>query len=144
MLKSLALYLVLVGLPLVGLFALLDWGQSLVPPPSIGGRWALATPAELACPGLPPAGVLSIEQSGRFLRVRLGDMPFGEGRLDDGRVHARIPVEPRPASAAACDALALEVTLDADGERLVGRLGMDGCDACPPTAIEVRRIEPGE
>jgi hypothetical protein len=134
MLKSIALYLVLVGIPLTGLFALLDWGGSLVPPPAIGGRWTIAGPTSEACPGLPSAAVLSIEQSGRFLRVRVDDMPFGQGRLDDGRVTAQVPV----AFPGCGDALALEATLDATG-RLVGQLGSPGCDACQPTPLVAER-----
>jgi len=137
MLKSVALYLVLVGLPLLGLFALLDWGRRLGPPPAIGGRSELAEPTTAACPGLPAQAVISIEQSGRFLRVRLDDMPFGEGRLDDGRVRASVP-----ALLVGCpaEALALEATLDDSGERLVGRLGRPGCDACPPAALVAERL----
>jgi hypothetical protein len=135
MLRSLALYVVLVGVPLTGLFALLDWGQSLVPPPAIGGRWALAEPVT-ACPGLSADTVISIEQSGRFLRVRVDDMPFGQGRLDDGRVSARAPV-----AMAGCTALAIEAALDESG-RLVGHIGAEGCGSCPGSALVAQRRAP--
>jgi hypothetical protein len=135
MLKSIALYLVLVGIPLAGLFALLDWGRALVPPPAIGGRWTVAEPMSAACPGLPSAAVISIEQSGRFLRVRLDDMPFGEGRLDDGRLSAQVPV----AFPGCGDALALEAMLDDTGH-LVGELRLPDCDACPPTPLVAERL----
>src|SRR5262245_7761413 len=125
MLRSVALYLVLVGIPLAGLFALLDWGRSLVPPPAIGGRWTVAEPTSAACPGLPSAAVISIEQSGRFLRVRIDDMPSGNGRLEDGRLHASVPV----AFPGCGDTLALEATLD-DAGRLVGQIGRPDCNAC--------------
>ena len=134
MLKSVALYLILVGIPLAGLFALLDWGRTLVAPPAIGGQWTVAGPTSSSCPGLPSGAVLSIEQSGRFLRVRIDDMPFGKGRLDDGRVSASIPV----AFPGCGDALELEATLD-DAGRLVGRLGLPDCDACPPAPLVAER-----
>ena len=140
MLKSVALYSLLVGIPLTGLFALLDWGGSLVPPPAIGGRWAVAGPTSAeACPGLSSTAVLSIEQSGRFLRVRVDDMPFGDGRLDDGRVRAEVPV----AFPGCGEALALEATLDAAGV-LVGRIGLPDCAACPPSPLVAERLPPKE
>lgn len=139
MLRSVALYVLLVGLPLTGLYALLEWGQALVPPPTIGGRWSLAETAS-ACPGLPATSVLSIEQSGRFLRLRVDDMPFGQGRLDDGRVSASVPV----ALPGCGDALALEASLDETGERLVGQLGLPGCKACPTATLEAHRLPPKE
>jgi hypothetical protein len=139
MLKSIALYVVLVGLPLTGLFVLLDWGQRLVPPPAIGGHWSLGIGPASTCPGLASTAVLSIEQSGRFLRVRVDDMPPSDGRLDDGRVTAEVPVR-LPGCG---DALALEATLDANG-LLVGRLGQPGCAACPPTALAAERLPPEE
>jgi hypothetical protein len=134
MLRSIALYVILVGVPLTGLFALLDWGQSLVPPPAIGGRWALAEPAS-TCPGLSPTAVISIEQSGRFLRVRVDDLPFGQGRLDDGLVSARIPV-----AMAGCTAIAIEAALDPTG-RLVGHIGTEGCGSCPGSALVAHRLD---
>jgi hypothetical protein len=139
MLRSIALYLVLVGIPLTGLFALLDWGSSLVPPPAVRGRWTVAGPMSTTCPGLSSTAVISIEQSGRFLRVRIDDMPFGQGRLDDGRVSAQVPV----AFPGCGDALALEATLDETGH-LVGQLGLPGCDACPPTPLVAERLPPKE
>lgn len=137
MLKSIALYLVLVGLPLIGLFALLDWGERLVPPPAIGGRWSLASEPTSACPALPPTTVLSIEQSGRFLRLRVDDMPQASGRLDDGRLTAELPV---PSSSPGCgDALSLDATLAADGS-LMGRLGQPGCSTCPAATLVAKRL----
>jgi hypothetical protein len=134
MLKSLALYLVLVGIPLAGLFALLDWGQRLVPPPAVGGRWTIVEPGAAACPGLPAGVVLSIEQSGRFLQLRFDDLPAADGRLDDGTITASIP-----ATLVGCgEGLALEATLD-DSGRLVGQLGQAGCNACPPAPLVAER-----
>lgn len=135
MLRSVTLYVLLVGLPLTGLYALLEWGQSLVPPPTIGGRWSLAETTS-ACPGLSATSVLSIEQSGRFLRLRVDDMPFGQGRLDEGHMSASVPV----ALPGCGDALALEASLDETGERLVGQLGLPGCKACPTATLEARRL----
>lgn len=137
MLRSIALYLVLVGIPLTGLFALLDWGTRLVPPPAVRGRWALSEPTAATCPGLPTATVISIEQSGRFLRVRVDDMPFGEGRLDEGKLSAELPAV---LVGCASDALRLDATLDESGQRLVGHIGLPGCDACPTAALVAERL----
>jgi hypothetical protein len=135
MLKSIALYVVLVGVPLAGLFALLDWGNRLVPPPAVHGQWTLVEPTAAACPGLPAGSVIAIEQSGRFLQVRVNDMPAADGRLDDGTITASVP-----AVLVGCgEALALEATLD-DSGRLVGELGQAGCNACPPTPLVAERL----
>src|SRR5690606_1110238 len=64
------LYLVLVGLPLLGVLGILRAGSGLAAPPSFGGAWALA-PASYPDGCTPPAE-LRVAQSGRRAEVALG------------------------------------------------------------------------
>jgi hypothetical protein len=139
LIKSVALYVILVGLPLAGLIAILDQGQTLVPPPSVGGSWVLASDQTLICAGEHPVEVLAIEQSGRFVRVRLGDMPFGQGRIDGDRLHALAPVT---LTSCAGGAAAIEATFADAGRVLVGTIDARGCEACRSSALAARRTQP--
>ena len=78
MLKTAVVYLVLVGVPLLGLFVVLRWGAAIEPPAHVGGAWAI----ERACSAMPKAPAIVVDQSGRFLRARLSDGTPGRGRFD--------------------------------------------------------------
>jgi hypothetical protein len=69
-LKSVAAYLLLVGIPLASLAAILHAGSRLQAPPALGGEWRLTESAGLTVPGAPPA-TLRIAQSGTHLSVVL-------------------------------------------------------------------------
>ncbi|PAP77102.1 hypothetical protein [Rubrivirga marina] len=60
-LRTAALYVVLVGVPALGVAATIHVGQNLEAPPSVGGAWAVAPDAE-GCARA--AGALVVEQSG--------------------------------------------------------------------------------
>lgn len=79
--KSLALYLLVVGLPLAGLVAVLRAGDHLGAPRSVGGRWKLD--ADVA-----GARALAIVQSGPRLEVTLG-AAAGSGTLEGDALRAR-------------------------------------------------------
>lgn len=71
-------YLVLVGIPIVGVLGLLRLGSNLEPPISVGGEWYLAltnsTQVEASCAGLLDANVqpvLTVSQSGPHLVLEL-------------------------------------------------------------------------
>jgi hypothetical protein len=78
--RSVLLYLVLVGTPFAGLLGILDIGERIEPPPSVGGTWALGEGSirELGawCPAIEfgdGPGELRVSQSGRYLALALSD-----------------------------------------------------------------------
>ena len=71
-----AAYLLMVGVPVLGLFGILDAGRSISAPISIGGKWRVAFDAA-GCPS-PPGSILQqiafdITQSGNEARITLED-----------------------------------------------------------------------
>lgn len=76
--KAVLHYLVLVGIPIVGVLGLLRLGSNIVPPISVGGVWRLelasSALAETDCARLFDADVqplLTISQSGMYLTMEL-------------------------------------------------------------------------
>lgn len=79
--KSLLLYLALVGVPVAGLLGILEAGSRLQAPRDVAGEWyvealAFATPGEQR-----PFRVLRISQSGVYLSVSLDGGEEVRGRL---------------------------------------------------------------
>ena len=71
MIRSIALYAALVGVPLVGVSAVLHIGQNLTTSPSFGGSWRLEVNPGPGCdPVVERPVTLLIEQSGPALTVR--------------------------------------------------------------------------
>jgi|SRR5882672_8663517 len=97
--KSILLYLLLVGVPLLGIVGLLQVGQSLAAPISLAGKWtAQLVPAQ-------PQGLagedwllgdgsttLSITQSGPNFRLTFDDSPgtVFEGSIQDMTINASV------------------------------------------------------
>ena len=78
--KTIAIYLLLVGAPLLGLLGILRAGERIVPPHHVGGEWrldpAFAAALRAACPDLafPAAGpALDVSQSGTRAVLTLND-----------------------------------------------------------------------
>lgn len=77
--RSVILYLILVGLPLAGLLAILSTGSHLVPPVTINGKWAINKAGRgdgSYCNNLVIAAnepKLSITQSGRWMDIQFND-----------------------------------------------------------------------
>ena len=132
--KTLLLYLALVGLPLLGVSGILRAGSGLVAPPSFGGTWALAT-ADAPGGCARPAGPLRVTQSGRRAQVTLGAVAAGAD-VDGRRLRTRGAV----ATAGPCAGWRVE----AEGvggpvpEALTGRLVPEGC-ACAPVPFRASR-----
>jgi len=139
MLKSVALYVLLVGLPLCGLFAILDWGQSLEPPRAVAGDWRLTSDEPASCDPLGAGAVLRVEQSGRFLRVRLDDGPAHPAGLDGQSVRTRVRVRAGDCSG---HEATIHAVLSDDDQALVGSVEAHGCRACPMSEIVARRDGP--
>ena len=137
LLRSAALYITLVGLPLAGLLIILHQGKALVPPPTIGGEWTLPSDVEqLSCLGLDPENAMMIEQSGRYLRVHVGSV-VSAGRIHEGLVSAQFQ---SPSGHCA----GLDATLEASkvDERLVITLRAPDCNACADVTFDAQRPSP--
>jgi len=147
--KSILLYVVLVGLPLLGIVGLLQVGQSLSAPISLAGKWNVQlVPAQPQGPARQDGvlraspGTLSITQSGPNLRLSFDHTPSPtfEGSIRDVTINAtvldrRTAAMPNPANYTAAP-IAFRATVDrqARPERLFGILIFgDG-----PSRAEVR------
>jgi hypothetical protein len=127
MVKSILTYLFMVGVPLVGLLWILDYGGRQTAPPAIAGTWQIEG-SLTSCLGAQPSE-LAFEQSGRFVRVALG-AASGEARLKGDELHASV-VEPNgPCSSVELDG-SFETGAEGSGtKRFVGQATGSGCDAC--------------
>lgn len=118
-LRHVLLYAILVGLPGLGLFAILRVGDSIEPPPMLAGAWALES-AGGACL---PSDTLTIAQSGRYLQVEPRRI---DAAVDGaGTVHARWAIE-----AGACRGRSARWRAQLAEGRLTGPLAVDGCERC--------------
>lgn len=128
-LKSVAAYLLLVGIPFALLPLILHAGSRLQAPPAIGGEWRLTESAGLAAPGAPPA-TLRIAQSGTHLSLVLAGREM-RGTLRGDSVEATA-TSPRGASTGGCfqgGPVALRARVDASKPevRMVGEVAAAGC-----------------
>ncbi len=124
--KSALLYLVLVGLPVLGVVGILRLGESIEPPPSVGGVWRVAGGASCAV----PEGAFEIEQSGVFLHVLFPGRPAVPARLRAGAFAGAGGARARIAPGCASEPVRIEARTVAAG-RLEGRIGTPGCAGCP-------------
>lgn len=131
MIKSILTYLFMVGIPLVGLLWILDFGGQRIAPPAIAGAWQIEG-SLTSCLGAQPSE-LAFQQSGRFVQVVLGGAS-GEARLDGDELHASV-VEPN----GPCSSVELAGSFDATTERFVGQLTGSGCDACRGVELVAKR-----
>lgn len=92
MIRSVILYLVLVGLPAIGLSAVLNIGRQLVPPASFGGSWRVeAWPDSVCLDANPDTLQLFIEQSGPSLKIKTHRGPLFTGLVEGEGFFARGP-----------------------------------------------------
>lgn len=136
MLRSVGLYVVLVGVPLGGLLAILHVGGSIEPPPAVGGAWSVTEGPIASCAAWPQGTRLAIEQSGRFLRVRIDDGEHHRARMDAGRLRSRLPIE---TGACAGHLATIDAALDPETNALVGTVDIHGCRACSQADLVARR-----
>jgi len=137
-------YILLVGLPILGLIGVLKSGRKLVAPISVDGQWKLqfdqARLAALPC-GKALAestdAALAISQSGQNFTLSLANGPrsSGAGQLDDETLKASIAPAPEWAGQADCGAnreLTLVASVDprANPRSLAGRLSVANCPTC--------------
>src|SRR5687767_11211850 len=142
--RSLMLYVALVGGPLLVLLAIFQAGDGLVPPRSVGGSWDLAAPIVgpiAACAGAGPSGAADVRiiQSGVWLVVRLGadDGLQLAAELDGAQLTGRAATRAAPGCPGG--RLELRAILDADAARISGTLALADCAACGEVPFQARR-----
>ncbi len=149
-------YLCLVGLPLVGLVALLRAGQGLVAPASIGGTWNVeadfSSLAAASCPTLlsPKQPFLTLAQSGTDIVATFSDVERTTlaGVLHDTTLTLGDSSDLANNRAANCaDAMYLDATVDTRVEPRVitGTVGIRcfGCGSVPFRAVRQQQNDNG-
>lgn len=134
--KSLVAYGLLVVPPFVGLLVVLNLGNDITPPRSIGGTWVLdANAAPTRCAA--PAARLHIQQSGPRAEIRFGDDPRDaiSVRLEDATVRTRARGR---ATGDACGALVVDAQVTGR-DSMEGTIRRDACPDCSPIAFRAVR-----
>jgi len=137
-------YIVLVGLPIVGLAGALKSGRTLAPPISVDGAWTLQPdPVQLAA--LPCAKslvsvqdtTLAISQSGKNFTLSFANWPksIGAGRVEGTKLTASLIPPDLWTSQAGCGSgreLSIVATVDgkAASRSLLGTLSVNDCPSC--------------
>lgn len=152
--KLVVVYLFLVGIPLLGLLAILRAGESLTPPQSVGGSWKLEADfsplANKACRDLllnVKQPFLSISQSGPSVVLTLNnpERTTLPGTLQNSSISAGVGPTTDPAhdSADCIDPHAIrlraEIAREAGDRILIGTLSIAGCPGCAPVPFRAQR-----
>jgi hypothetical protein len=130
MFRSTLLYLLFVGVPLLGLVAVLHAGRGIAPTVCVTGQWRVEAPPRLesalvcgADAADPEHSTLEISQTGRRLALRLGERKlFLPGQIDGHRVSAIAPQADGPRAH-----FAAEIDAEARPRVLAGTLMLSGC-----------------
>ncbi|SRR5258707_11964384 len=137
-------YIILVGLPIVGLAAALKSGGTLTAPISVDGVWTLQVdPVQIAA--LPCAKsltsvqdtTLAISQSGKNFTLSFASRPksIGSGRIEGTKLTASLIPPDLWSSHAGCGnahELSIVAAVDgkADSRSLLGTLSVNDCPSC--------------
>ncbi|HEX9950914.1 MAG TPA: hypothetical protein VGB53_04040 [Rubricoccaceae bacterium] len=137
--KSILLYIVLVGLPVAAVLAVLRLGDAVEAPPAVGGEWRVEGAATCAVPDR----TFRIEQSGRYVHVLIAGRAKMTAHLAGATLAAdggaRADVSP------GCSHEPIRLRARASGRlasRLAGTIGVPGCAACPPARFVAVRVVP--
>lgn len=136
--RTTLLYLVLVGLPALGVVGVLRLGERLSAPPSIGGTWQITSSEGCA---LRPGAELTFVQSGEHVAATWpGGIP-ARGSLRNGQLVIAPGASGRIVPGCSGDAveIAAEVTA-ATPTVLRGITRPSGCAGCPGRAWEATRV----
>jgi hypothetical protein len=151
-------YVVLVVLPIAGLFGVLKHGRSLAAPISVDGVWRLD--ADLSQIAALPCGsslastqysAVTISQSGKNFTLSLNNGPkaTASGVIEGTALKASVLPSAAWASQAGCGSdhvLTLTATVDPKSEprTLAGLLTVSECSSCAPVELRaVREIQAG-
>lgn len=135
--KALLQYLVLVGLPVLGVLGVLQLGQGLTAPKALAGAWAF-NPSGLVseastCPVLESVdqvATLAVAQSGPDLTLELGELRV-DGQVEGSTVRAMSPL------------LALDADVGLPGQ-MRGTLTFPTCPASPTLTFNALRQLSGQ
>jgi hypothetical protein len=144
-------YVLLVGLPIVGLVGVLKTGRTLKAPISVDGSWQLqADPVRLAT--LPCGKALAeddaalvISQSGKNFTLGISNGPKsnGSGVIEGRNLTASIAPSGDESAQAFCggNELSLIATVDpnTDPRSLAGKLWVKNCSSCEPVEFRATR-----
>lgn len=142
-------YLVFVGLPCLGLFAILRIGEQIEPPRAVHGRYAVTydssgTGSCLTALADSSAATFSVSQSGPHLEIALGSLEF-VGAIVGDSIRAAAVVsnanrrEPPCNSSPTVQLVATLTRADAD-VRLPGEITFAGCESCAPLPFRAVRL----
>ena len=144
-------YIVLVGLPLIGLAGVLKAGRKLSAPLSIGGTWKLQADSNRIIAGpcgeaIDPSGItLNILQSGTNVSMSLegAAVAQGSGALEGNTLHIPLTLA-KPAANASCSSaqsFTFNATVDpkSDPRQLSGILIADACSSCSVSSFHATR-----
>lgn len=150
--KSVLLYLLLVGLPLLGIVGVLHVGEQLKPPAFLGGTWSIQVSREAAdlasCGDLPTRfdrATLTVSQSGSSLILTLGGEPkiVLAGEIHDLFVVAGSLRQPIDGATAADDSDAVHLQAQVDPQdRLHGVIKLTRCAAMRDLPFTATRLSP--
>ncbi len=134
-------YVLLVGLPILGVIGVLRVGRHLNAPLSVNGVWKLqgeVTVAGLSCPQGAAAlqDGLTISQSGRELEASLGTTgTAATGSLEGTAIKAPLPL---PQACGTDRQLMLTATVDPNSNprAMSGTLSVIGCSSCSPVQVQ--------
>jgi hypothetical protein len=152
-------YIVLVGLPIVGLAGALKSGRALTAPISVDGAWTLQVdPVQLAA--LPCAkslvpvqdATLAISQSGKNFTLSFPSWPksIGTGKIEGTKLTASlIPPDVWTSQAGCGNARELSIVAAVDGKTdsrsLLGTLSVNDCPSCATVRFHgVRQAPPAK
>lgn len=129
--RSILLYGPLVGLPILGVTLVLEFGRGLTAAPSVAGRWSLTVPVTVdtvACPaarGLWHATAIEVRQSGAGINLTLvgsgsGSLPGHVARGADGLITVDVST----------GSVSFHAIVDRSARptRLIGSAQWPGCD----------------
>lgn len=137
-------YILLVGLPLLGLIGVIKTGRRLSAPISVDGTWKLdPTDKLLSGPCVKPlsslqSSTMTISQSGKNLVLALGEGPkgVGSGTIEGTRLNGTMPIDndtaPADPSCGVNSVLALTANIDpkAQPRAMTGTIQVVGCSSC--------------
>lgn len=144
-------YVLLVGVPILGLVGILKSGRAMAAPISVDGTWTLqADPVSLSslpCGKLLTASDLVISQSGGNFTLTLKDTPksTASGSLTGTILRASLlPASPDDIDCGRGHQLVLLATVDpkATPKSLTGTISLTDCPTCKPIEFHAVRRSP--
>ena len=135
--RSVVLYFLLVGVPVLGVLGMLRLGERIVATPAVGGTWQVEGGALCAV----PERTFRVEQSGTFLRVLLPGRVGLPARLARGMLSADGGARSDISPGCRNGDVRLRARVGAGvPDRIEGMVGVPGCAGCPMAAFAAVRV----